>query len=112
MDDAKCIRTSKDGYCIIEACRIAMKDAGALAVPSRDGLLQMCKHEILNNFKDYLPFIDSSFEYDKQVVDALEKWKLNLNGKGPDFATLQIRKAGRAEERAINLGSYNFWQIA
>ena len=26
-------------------------------------------------------------------------------GKGPDFATLQIRKAGRAEERAIKLVS-------
>ena len=25
-------------------------------------------------------------------------------GKGPDFVTLQIRKAGRAEEHAIKLG--------
>ena len=45
-----------------------------LHFPQRDGLLQMCKHEILNNLKDYLPFIGSSFGYDKQVVDALEKY--------------------------------------
>ena len=74
MNEAKCIRTSKDGYCIIEAWRIGMEDTGTLAVPSRDGLLQMCKNEILNKLKDYLQFIDSSFEHDKQVVDALEKY--------------------------------------